>query len=396
MAVLEAKLVKDRAIVLLAIGETFAWAGLFYLFPALLLRWEQNLQWSKIDLTAAITLAVLISAICSPITGRIIDAGRGPLLMAGSAVLGGVGLMLLSQVTMLWQFYLVWAIIGMATSGCLYEPCFALVTRTRGKDAKRGIIFITLAAGFASTISFPAVHSLAEAYGWRSTVVFSGLMVIFLVAPLLWVGASGLEQAHKPEAPAAQITEARSDFLKRPAFIFLALGFGLIALVHGAVVQHLLPILNEHGLSAEMAVLAASFIGPMQVAGRLTMMASEKYTSHYGVAVWAFLLLGVSVVLLMLSGASPVFLSGFVIIFGGAYGTVSILRPLIAREVLGAHNFGAKSGALAVPYLAGAAFAPYLGSLVWGYAGYAVMLSMFAVLTVVACTALIIAHRSSS
>lgn len=386
---------KDRAIVLLAIGQTFAWAGLFYVFPALLLRWEQSLQWDKVDLTAAITFAVLISAICSPITGRIIDAGRGPLLMAGSACLGGIGLLLLSQVTMLWQFYLVWAIIGMATSGCLYEPCFALVTRAKGKDAKRGIIFITLVAGFASTISFPTIHTLAEAYGWRSAVVLSGLMVIFVVAPLLWVGASGLEQVRLPEEPPAQTAEARNDFLKRPAFIFLALGFGLIALVHGATLQHLLPILNEHGLSAEMAVLAASFIGPMQVAGRLAMMASEKYTSHYGVAVSAFLLLGGALMLLMASGVSPVFLSGFVILFGGAYGTVSILRPLIAREVLGAHNFGAKSGALAVPYLAGAAFAPYLGSLVWGYAGYGVMLGALVAVSVIACAMLIAAHRVS-
>lgn len=385
---------KDRAIVALAIGETLVWAGLYYVFPALLLRWEQDLEWSKVDITAAITLAVLISAISAPFTGRIIDAGRGPLLMAGSSVLGGIGMLMLSQVTMLWQFYCIWFIIGLAMSGCLYEPCFALVTRSRGTEAKRGIIVITLAAGFASTISFPVIHSLAEAYGWRIAVISSGLMVIFVVAPLLWVGANGLERARKPEEPAARIAKTRDDFLKRPAFIFLALGFGLIALVHGATLQHLLPILNEHGLSAEMAVLAASFIGPMQVAGRLAMMASEKYTSHYGVAVWAFLLLGFSVVLLMVSGTSPVFLSGFVVLFGGAYGTVSILRPLIAREVLGTHNFGAKSGALALPYLAGAAFAPYLGALVWGYAGYFVMLSLLAALTMLACAMLIAAHRA--
>ncbi len=386
---------KDRAIVLLAIGQTLAWAGLYYVFPALLLRWEQDLGWTKIDIAAAITLAVLISAMSSPFTGRIIDAGRGPLLMSASSVLGGIGMLMLSQVSMLWQFYGIWAVIGLAMSGCLYESCFALVTRTRGKRAKQGIIFITLAAGFASTISFPALHSLSEAMGWRVAVGLSGLMVILVVAPLLWFGASGLERSHKRVKPTEQILQTRSDFLKRPAFIFLALGFGLIALVHGAILQHLLPILNEYGLSSEMAVLAASFIGPMQVAGRLAMMASEKYTSHFGVAVAAFLTLGSAVVFLMASSLSPVFLSGFVILFGGAFGTVSILRPLIAREVLGALNFGAKSGALALPYLAGGAFAPYLGALIWGSAGYTVMLTILVVLTLVACVMLVTAHRVS-
>jgi len=131
---------RDKTIYLLALGETLAWASIYYIFPALLLRWEQELGWSKADLTAAIMLAVLTSALASPLTGRIIDMGRGGLLVAGSALLGGFGLLLLSMVDALWQFYAVWLLIGLAMAGCLYEPCFALVTRARGKDAKPAII----------------------------------------------------------------------------------------------------------------------------------------------------------------------------------------------------------------------------------------------------------------
>ena len=57
---------KDRAIVLMAIGQIITWAGLYYVFPALLLRWEQDLGWSKAELTAAITLAVFVSALTAP------------------------------------------------------------------------------------------------------------------------------------------------------------------------------------------------------------------------------------------------------------------------------------------------------------------------------------------
>ena len=39
---------------------------------------------------------------------------------------------------------------------------------------------------------------------------------------------------------------------------------------------------------------------------------------------------------------------GFVVLFGSAFGTVSILRPLLTREILGQRNFGAKSGVLAM------------------------------------------------
>jgi len=387
---------KDRAILLLAIGQTLVWAGLYYVFPALLLRWEQDLGWSKAELTGALTLAVLVAALISPITGRIIDTGRGPQLMAGSAIFGGAGMAMLSTVSTLWQFYVVWTVIGLATAGCLYEPCFALVTRARGKDAKRSIIFITLVAGFASTISFPVMHTLSEAMSWRFATAMAGLMVIVLVAPILWFGAKRLEDTRsdrhlaQPPDPAAH-----RDFLRRPAFWFLAVGMACLAVVHGMTLHHLLPILNERGLSGEMAVLAASFIGPMQVAGRLAMMASEKYTSHHGVAIAAFSMLAVSVLLLLFSGSSPVFLSGFVILFGGAVGTVSILRPLLARDVLGERNFGAKSGALALPYLIGAASAPYLGSVIWAAVGYNTMLPLLAVLSGVGCVFYVVASRLS-
>ena len=48
---------------------------------------------------------------------------------------------------------------------------------------------------------------------------------------------------------------------------------------HGMIISHLLPIFYDRGLDAKTAVLAASCIGPMQVIGRLMMLASEKKVS---------------------------------------------------------------------------------------------------------------------
>jgi hypothetical protein len=136
--------VKDRPILLLATAQTLIWACLYYSFPALLLHWEQALGWSRADLTAAITLAVFVSAICSPLYGRLIDAGKGAVMMTTAAILGGFCLLLLTQVEYRWQFYLVWGVVGVCMAGSLYEPCFALITRARGEHAKRAIIMVTL------------------------------------------------------------------------------------------------------------------------------------------------------------------------------------------------------------------------------------------------------------
>ncbi|MCP4469995.1 MAG: MFS transporter [Gammaproteobacteria bacterium] len=386
---------KDRPILLLAIAETLIWACIYYSFPALLLHWEASLGWSRADLTGAVTLAIFMSASCSPLYGRLVDAGKGAQMMTAASVLGGLCMMGLSLVSELWQFYLLWAVLGVCMAGSLYEPCFALITRARGAEAKRSIIFVTLVAGFAGTVSFPVAHSLVQAFGWRSAVLCFGLTAILVVAPLMWFGASAVEKAgaHR-HVGNPQPGSGERSYLYSPVFWYLAIGFGLVAVVQGVTLHHLLPILSERELHADVAVMAISFIGPMQVAGRLTMIAAERRVSIHGIAIACFVLIALSVVMLIGAGVTPALLIAFVILFGGAYGVVSIIRPVIARNLLGERQFGAKSGGLALVYLAGSASAPFLGALVWSSGGYNLVLPGLIVLAVSGLGLYVLAHRA--
>jgi MFS family permease len=390
-------MIKDRAILFLAIGQTLVWAGLYYLFPALLLRWEQSLGWSKADLTAAISLAIFVSAFIAPLAGRLIDEGKGALMMAGSTFLGGLCLIWLSLVTQLVEFYLVWSLIGVMMAGCLYEPCFALITHARGVNAKQGIILVTLVAGFASTLCFPSTYALSEAFGWPTAVQVFALVLIFIATPLMWMGAHAVEQGgHASRLRSEEQVAERRSFLKRPAFWLLALGFALLALVHGVTIHHLFPILADRGINSDAAVMAASFIGPMQVAGRLAMMAAERHVSFTRLTASCFIFVSISILMLISTAKTPTLLVGFVILFGAAHGVVSIVRPVIAREILGGNNFGAKFGAMALLYLVGSASAPYIGSLVWGIGGYDLVLSLLIGLSFIGLILFLAAHRFSS
>ena len=388
---------KDRPIIMLAVAQMLIWACIYYSFPALLLHWEKSLGWSRSDLTAAFTIALFVSAFCSPIYGRLIDRGKGALMMACASALGGCCLLLLTLVTKLWQFYLLWGLIGMCLAGSLYEPCFALITRARGAQAKRSIIFVTLVAGFAGTLSFPIAHNLVAAFGWRSAVFFFGVVAILVVAPLMWFGAGAIErnalnrQLEVPDEPIAQ-----HGFLRSPVFWFLAIAFGLGALMHGITLHHLLPILDERGIHAEVAVMAISFIGPMQVAGRLAMMAAERHVTNHGIAITSFVFMAISILFLIGAGVIPALLIVFVVLFGSAYGMVSIIRPVIARELLGGNQFGAKSGALALVYLIGSASAPLLGALIWSVGGYDLVLRGLVLLAAVGLIFYLIAQKQQS
>lgn len=383
----------DRPILLLAIGQTLIWAGLFYLFPASLLWWEADLGWSRSDLTLGITLAVLASGLAAPLAGRVIDAGQGPAMMAGCAACGGLALVALSRAQTLAQFLALWALIGGLMAGTLYEACFAMITRARGAAAKQGIVRITLVAGFAGTISFPVVHALAGALGWREATALIGVFVCLCVAPLLWLGARGLGQ---PQAPAPRAAgSSRHAYLRSPVFWLLGTGFAISAIVHGATLHHLLPILHERGLPGSFAVMIAALIGPMQVVGRLTMVALGDRLSHHGFTLAAFGLLGLSVLLLAVAGPNRAAVVCFVLLFGSAYGTVSILRPVLARDLLGEADFGAKSGGLAALYMLAAASAAWFGALVWSLGGYGLMLALLVALAALAAALYLGAHLAA-
>ena len=380
----------------LGVAETLVWATTYYMFPALLPAWEADLGWSKADLSAGFTLALVASALLAPLAGRLIDHGHGRAVLAGGALLAAAMLGMLSQVTALWQFILIWIGIGVAQSGTLYEAAFALLTRTMGAQAKRAITLVTLVAGFAGTISFPSAHGLVEVVGWRGTLLVFAAVALFLTMPLMW-WASGAARGHSQgsaPAPSSRFTETLG-ILRRPAIWFLGFAFAMIALDHGMVISHLLPILDDRGLHPEAAVLAAAMIGPMQVAGRLAMMAGERYVSTLAIACCCYLSLGLAAAALLGASILPGLVVAFVLFQGAGAGVSSIMRPVVVAELLGRRNFGVIAGLLAVPYVSGSAAAPTVAALVWQAGGYDRVLQLAIGLATLGLLALLAAWRTT-
>ena len=351
---------------------------------SLLLMWERNLGWSKTELAGALTLALVTSALLGPVTGRLIDRGFGRVVFSGSTALGAVLLAGLAWVEHLWQFYCVWFGIGVAMAGSLYDACFSVLTHSLGNDARRAITLVTLVAGFAGTLAFPSIHLLIGRFGWRDTVVIVAGVTLLIAVPLIWKACRQADQ-HRADQPAPSSAHpgTASHALRTPVFWLLAVAFGMAYMEHFSLLTHLLPLLSERGLSDEVAVLTASSIGPMQVAGRLTMLAVEKYVSTFWIALACFLAMSGGATALFCSQAVPLLLPLFVVLQGAGIGISSILRPVMTAELLGRAHFGIISGFLAIPSILAAALAPTIAALVWGMGGYEMVILMAIATTLV-------------
>lgn len=387
------------AIAAIAIAETLIWCGTFYAFPALFVRFEAEFGWSKPAITGALTVAIVASALVSPLFGRLIDRGLGPNVLTGNILLGGLMMLTLSQVQTLWQFYLVWALIGIAMGGSLYEPTFAFMTRAIGRTATRAITLVTLLAGFAGTLSFPLGHYVSELSSWRAASLTYAALIIVFAAPLMWWGARHFEHGFRSnsEMHALPRSDPGNAHLHSVPFWLLAAGFTLLAVNHGVILNHILPLLRERGFDAASAVFAASMIGPMQVVGRIVMMLTPSRVSTRAIVLTCFV--GITFATLALIGAAgfPLLIAGFVLLHGASFGVMSIAKPAITRDTMGAANFGAVAGAMAVPYLLGVAVAPFFGSLVWEFGGYDTVLVIIlaAVSAGGICVYLATRHRAS-
>ena len=356
---------------LLAVGQTLGYACLFYIFAALILSIHADLGWDKRLLAAGPMLAIGVTAVLSPLAGRMVDRGQGRILLTAGPLLGAVALTGLAGVTAPWGWLLAWAGIGVAQAMSLYDSCFAYLVRRYGAEARPRIIKVTLVAGLASTLAFPAGAALAEAFGWRVAVLVAAGAMAFLTVPLhgfgtAWVRSDTELTSHKREAEPPP-----APMLRNPAFLAIAALLVLAGLNHWMLIAFLVPLLTGMGIGLSTAILAASLIGPAQTLGRLFLMTVEARMGNRGAL---HLMLGCLVAasaLLLAVGMAPVLVFAFAALQGSAMGILTILRPALVAETLGRGNFGAINGMLSIPALAASAMAPVLAaSLLQGVGPY--------------------------
>ena len=383
-------------ILFLAVAQTILWAGLYYLFPALFARWELNLGFSKTAIASAFTSAIIISSLLAPFVGNLIDKGHGQKILIGSSILGAAGLIVLSFSSEFWVFFLTWSVIGIALSGCLYEPCFAYVTKVRGTKAKDAIIFITLIAGFAGTVSFPVANIFADLINWQASARLFAFVILLFVVPILFLSTKN-EDKHSinlNSSPDKISNYKLRDDLIRPEFSYLFFSFFVLALAHGMIITHIIPLLIERNISNSIQLLISASIGPMQVLGRIIMIILQKQNFSINIiSTLTFLLKIIGTVFLIYANDNIYFLILFVIFQGSGAGMTSISRAVVTANIMGYERFGSVSGAMSIGFTGGTALSSFLGAQLWEWNGYDFMLKIVSILLIIGFISFVIALK---
>jgi MFS family permease len=347
-----------RAVLVLGVTQILAWGAIFYppVLTVPLIAAERG--WSMTFSMGGFSLALLTAGLVSPRVGLMIDRHGGHRVMPVGALLAALGLVLLVYAEHPVAYLAVWMLLGAATAGSLYDPAFATLGRIFGAAARSPITALTLAGGFASTVSWPTTHLLLETVGWRGAYLVYAALLAVVAAPLLAFALPRTRAA--PAAPSDDSAQVPSTVLPPRGwpFVLAAAAFAAYAFVPSGLSAHLLAIFGRAGIDATTVVAIGALFGPAQVFARICEFVFARGIHPLNIARFAVGMLLAGFALLALSGLTVAAAAAFAVMFGMANGLLTIARGAVPLALFGAAGYGHLMGRIAGPYLVMQAIAP--------------------------------------
>jgi MFS family permease len=351
-------------------------------FPPIL----SEFGWERGVTAGAFSFGFVVSAIASPLIGRLMDrAGPRAVMEIGVALMAG-GLLLAPLTREPWHLYVTIGVMVGAGSICLGysgQSLFLPNWFIRRRGLAIGIAFAGV--GIGSVTLLPWVEYMIEHTGWRTACTAMGLLVLIVLAPINLLLRKrpqdiGLEpdgDTVHPSASAQPVSNivdpawvatdwTLSRALRTARFWWIALGYFCGLYIWYAVQVHQTKFLLDIGFSPNVAVWALGLVSLLGIPGQIVLgHASDRIGRE---AIWAISCLGFAIcfaALIALKSAPSLVLVYVMVFTQGAlgYGLTSIMGAVVLEIFQGAH-YGSIFGTVMLAALAGGAAGPWVtGSL---------------------------------
>ncbi|MEN3348981.1 MAG: hypothetical protein V7632_2616 [Bradyrhizobium sp.] len=380
-------MIERRVVAAVGLGQLISWGATYYLIGGFGEQIAADLGWSRDIVYGGFAAALLVMGVTSPLAGRLVDRRGGRDVMVAGAVVNAIGCAGLAVSHEIWTYYVCWIVLGLGMRLTLYDAAFAALARIGGPEARRAMSGITLLGGLAATVFWPLGHLLSEHFGWRiALLVYAGFALLTIPLHLLipvsrFAGASGIGAA-APRQPRAATRRQ------------VAVGGGLYAVVmtganllNAGMSAHMIAVLTGLGLTATVAVWIATLRGIGQSAARLCEILFGARLDPVALNLAACLIMPLSFVAGLFSGASKEMAVAFALLYGACNGILTITRGTLPLILFDHRSYGMLVGRLIVPSFILPAASPLIYAIVidrLGNAG-ALYLSMgLAIMTLLA------------
>lgn len=253
---------------------------LIYCFALFAVPWIGEFADSRAEVMIAISLLQIVFGLLGPFAGTAMDRLRMRTIVLVGVGCYGIGYALLTQVTALWQIYLLFATlfpIAMSLMGTLASQ--TLVTRWFADQ--RGLAIGISAMGTSiGGMAFPLLVAMwLASIGWREAAGWLCIIGLVMVAPLTWVVLARRSPAAAPLAADGSDDLSVRTVLTSRAFWVTIAGVLPLNLVFGAVQFNLgayAADLNQADFAGQLIAISAAAM----VAGKLLFGALADRIRH--------------------------------------------------------------------------------------------------------------------
>jgi MFS family permease len=344
-----------------------------------------------------------VSALASPLVGRMLDRHGAARVMAAGSLFFAAGLLVLATSVGVVTYALAWVILGFGGAFVLSAPAYTAVVEREGANGKRTIAILMLFTGLSATIFWPLLSLVSGIAGWRTTFFAAAALHAFVCVPLYlfclpkpiaW-SASGdtADLAPVPLTPGSRKT----------AFVLVAMTTAIASFVTFGLSPSLLEILHQFGATPEFALQLAAARGVMGISARGIDMLLGKRGNPFMTSVAGSTLMVTAFAFLLLLPPSSLSLWVFIVLYGFGAGILVVARALLPLALFSPREYGRQATRLAMPQNIANALAPIIFTALIDRTGVATALIFAIALAFVALTAIIMliglvkkAHRTAS
>ena len=330
--------------------------------------------WTRAETSGAYSTSMLALGLLFMVTGRLNDRFGPRIITTACGFFLGLGYLLMSQVSALWQLYLLYGVIlAMGCSGGLV-PLSSTMARWFVK--RRGLMTAIVQSGIGAgaMIGPPVASQLISNYGWRTSYLIMGIVALVLIMAVAQFlrrdpTQKGLLPYGEDEAQTESFNfEAEGTSLSQATptrqfwilgFIYLCFGFGI-----AAIMVHIVPHATDLGIPPLTAANILAIVGGLNIVGRIGIGNASDRIGNRPSLIISFILLTIAFCWLLVTKELWM-LRLFAVILGISFGAGAVLMsPAVAElfglkahgAILGTISFGLAIGNAAGPVVAGYIF----------------------------------------
>ncbi|MBF0253252.1 MAG: OFA family MFS transporter [Candidatus Omnitrophica bacterium] len=349
-------------VIMLCLGVAYSW-GVF------LMPLENDLGWSRTQISLAVSILLLVFSAFMSI-GGISERKFGPRI---TATIGGVFVSLgwigaAFSKTPQW-LYLFYGVLGGIGTGLAYIP--SVSCGIKWFPEKKGLItgVIVFGFGFGAAFLSPIITYFIKLLGWRTTMLLGGAifgLLIICFSQFLKAPVCGFEGTEGEEAQSKENNFSPWKMVKTSLFKTMFVTY-FIAMVAGMMtIGHVVAFAHGKGGTAIQGAFALTILSIFNGLGRIL---AGHFSDRWG-GKWTLIVLfgiiGLSM-FLFYHASGIIFFYLISALIGVCFGGFLAVYPPLTSKYFGCEHFAINYGLVFIGYGSGCFLGPIVGGLMYDF-----------------------------